>query len=200
MKKVLKFMYVFTIIGLQSLGNMSVVTAILEEHLIHRNHYVTEEDIMDSITLSRLGPGATTANMVAFLGNRIAGFWGGALATFCYTIAPLCVIIIISTFIDKLTDYAIIASALKGCLVYICVMFIKSTIDMGKSVLVTKLNIFVLIAGLVATVFLNISGVWIIISAIVLSALIVILKKKKLFISKKTNDIIKKNNQKGDKK
>lgn len=143
MKKALKFIYVFFIIGLESLGNMSAVTAVLEENLIKKNQYVTQEDIIDAITLSRLGPGATTANMVAFLGNKIAGFWGGVLATICYTVAPLLIIIAISGFIDKLLGYEFVLSALKGSLVCICIMFIKSTIDMGKSVLVNKFNIVV---------------------------------------------------------
>ena len=149
MKKTLKFIYVFFIIGLESIGNMSAVTAVLEENLVKKNQYVTQEDIIDAITLSRLGPGATTANMVAFLGNKIAGFWGGVLATICYTIAPLLVIVAISGFIDKLLEYETVLSALKGCLICICVMFIKSTINMGKSVLVNRFNIAVFILSLI---------------------------------------------------
>lgn len=104
MKKVFKFIYVFLIIGLESLGNMSAVTTVLEENLIKKNKWITQEDLIDAITLSRLGPGATTANVVAFLGNKIAGFGGGALATICYVIAPLFVILAISGIIDKLRN------------------------------------------------------------------------------------------------
>lgn len=178
MKKILKFIYVFLIIGLESLGNMSAVTAVLEENLIKKNKYVTEEEIMDAITLSRLGPGATTANMVAFLGNKIAGFWGGALATVCYTVAPLFIIIVISSFIDKFIEFHFIASALRGCLVCICVLFVKSTIDMGKSVLVSKYNVVVFAIALIIAVFLNISCVWIIVIGIIAGAI-------KLFLGKK---------------
>lgn len=160
MKKILKFIYVFLIIGLQSIGNMSVVTVILEKQLVKKNKYVTEEDILDAITFSRLGPGATTANMVAFLGNKIAGFIGGVIATICYTIAPLIIIMLIAGFMDKF-----IMSALEGCLVYICVMFIKSTIEMGKKVLVTKFNITIFLFALVASCLVEISCVWIIVIA-----------------------------------
>ena len=111
------------------------------ENLIKKNKWVTQEDLIDAITLSRLGPGATTANAVAFLGNKIAGFWGGVLATICYIVAPLFVILAISGVIDKLMEYRVIVSALRGCLVCICVMFVKSSIEMGKSVLINWLNI-----------------------------------------------------------
>lgn len=171
MKKVIKFIYVFIIIGLESLGNMSAVTAVLEENLIKKNKYVTKEDIVDSITIARLGPGAATANMVAFLGNKIAGFWGGALATFCYTIAPLIIIISIAGFIDKFMEYSVVVSALRGCLVSVCVMFIKSTIDMGKSVLDCKFNILIFGIALIFAIFGKFSCVWIIIAAIVIAGI-----------------------------
>lgn len=168
MKKILKFIYIFFIIGLESLGNMSAVTAVLEENLIKKNKLVTQEDILDAITMSRLGPGATTANAVAFLGNKIAGFWGGVLATIFYTIGPLIIIILLIGSIEKLLEYSFVSSALKGSLVCICVIFIKSTISMGRSVLINKFNIFIFIISLIISLFFNNSSAWIIIFAVVI--------------------------------
>lgn len=168
MKKILKFIYVFLIIGFESLGNMSAVTAVLEENLIRKNKWITQEDLIDAITLSRLGPGATTANIVAYLGNKIAGFWGGVLATICYIIAPLFVILAISGVIDKIIEYTVVTSVLRGCLVCICVMFVKSSIEIGKSVLVNWLNILFFVVGLVVAILFNVSCVWIVVAAILI--------------------------------
>ena len=166
MKKIFKFIYVFLIIGLESLGNMSAVTTVLEENLIKKNKWITQEDLIDAITLSRLGPGATTANVVVFLGNKIAGFWGGVLATICYIIAPLFIILAISGSIDKLIGYREVMSALRGSLVCICVMFVKSSFDIGKSVLVNWFNVLVFVVGLVMAILFNISCVWIVAVAV----------------------------------
>ena len=171
MKRVFRFIYVFLIIGLESLGNMSAVTTVLEENLIKKNKWITQEDLVDAITLSRLGPGATTANVVAFLGNKIAGFWGGALATFCYVIAPLFVILAISEIIDKLLGNKEVMSALKGCLVCICVMFVKSSFDIGKSVLINRFNVLVFVVGLIIAIFFNVSCVWIVLGAVLVGAI-----------------------------
>lgn len=166
MKKIFKFIYVFLIIGLESLGNMFAVTTVLEENLIKKNKWITQEDLIDAITLSRLGPGATTANVVAFLGNKIAGFWGGVLATICYVIAPLFIILAISGIIDKLIGYREVMSALRGSLVCICVMFVKSSFDIGKSVLVNWFNVLVFVVGLVMAILFNVSCVWIVAVAV----------------------------------
>jgi chromate transporter len=176
MKKVFKFIYLFLIIGLESLGNMSAVTAVLEENLIKKNKLVTQEDLVDAITLSRLGPGATTVNVVAFLGNKIAGFWGGVLASICYVIAPLFVILAISGVIDKLIGYREVMSALRGSLVCICILFVKSSFDMGKSVLVNWFNILVFVVGLVVVILFDVSCVWIAVGAAFVGSVRVILQ------------------------
>lgn len=184
LRRITKFIYVFFIIGLESLGNMSAVTAVLEENLIKKNELVKEEDIIDAVTISRLGPGATTANAVAYLGNKIAGFWGGILATICYTIAPLIVMLIIYSFIERALEYSFVQSALKGCLVYICVLFIKSTIDMGKTVLNNKFNIGVFLLGIIITYIFKVSCVYIIIGAIIVGIVKnILMNKKQLYLS-----------------
>lgn len=155
LKKYLKFIYVFFVIGLESLGNMSAVLTILRENLVKRNNYVTEEDLIDAVTLSRLGPGATTANAVAYLGNKILGFWGGVVATICYTIGPLIIILFIYGFFEKILQYEFVASALKGGLVCLSIGLINSLIDMGKSVINNKINICIFVGTLVVVSFIR---------------------------------------------
>lgn len=167
MKKMLKFIYIFLVIGLQSLGNMSAVMYVLQENLIKKNKLVTEEDIIDAITLSRLGPGATTANAVAYLGYKISGFWGGIIATICYTICPLIVIAIIYGFIEKILQFNFVNSALKGGLICISIMFIKSVIEMGKNILKNKLSIIIFSISFIIAVFCEISCIWIIVMTII---------------------------------
>ena len=172
MKKILKFIYVFLIIGFESLGNMSAVSAVLEENLIKKNKWITEEDLIDSITISRLGPGATTANMVAFLGNKILGVWGGILATVCYTILPMIIILSAVNILDKIVEYSVVMSALKGSLACIFAMFIKSSFDIGKNVLNSKVNRVIFAVTLLLIFFCNISGVWIILGSVVVGIII----------------------------
>lgn len=121
--------------------------------------------------MSRLGPGATTANAVAFLGNKIAGFWGGMIATICYTICPLIITIFIINFIEDLLKYQFIASALKGSLVCILMLLIKSIISMGKNILNNKFNIFIFIISLLLSIIFNIPSIFIMIVAMILGIL-----------------------------
>ena len=180
-KKLIKFIYTFFIIGFESLGNLSAVTTVLEENLIKKNKYITEEDLIDAVTFARIGPGAITANAVAFLGNKIAGFWGGFVATICYTIAPLIIITCIYGYIEDLIKYQFVASFLKGSLACICVLFIKATYSMGKNILNNKLNTGIFIFSLLVSIFLNISGILIIIFTIIFGIIRSLVYTKKAF-------------------
>lgn len=184
-KKIIKLTYIFLIIGLESLGNMSAVAAVLEENLIKKNQLVTEEDIIDAVTLSRIGPGATTANAVAFLGNKIAGIGGCILATICYTVCPLIVILLIYGSLQKLLEYSFVESALKGGLIYISIMFFESTVKIGKKVLTDKFNIAVFVCCLTATIIFKISCLYIIIFAVVIGIIKVyfVQKNKKFYLN-----------------
>lgn len=177
-KKIVKLIYIFLIIGLESLGNMSAVAAVLEDNLIKKNNLVTEEDIIDAVTLSRLGPGATTANAVAFLGNKIAGVGGCIITTVCYTICPLVVILLIYGSIQKLLEYDFVESALRGGLIYISIMFFKSTFQMSKKVLTSKFNIAFFIICLMAEAIFKIPCVFIIILSLIVGIIKVYLIKK----------------------
>lgn len=165
MKKILKFMYVFLVIGLESLGNMSAVSAVLEENLVRKNNWVTEEDIVDAVAVSRLGPGATTANAVAYLGNKIAGFWGGVVAGICYTICPLIIIAIIYKFLEQILQYSFFESFMKGFLVFICVILVDSVVKIGKNILVGKFKVAVFVCSFVISILIKSSCVWIIVGA-----------------------------------
>lgn len=171
MKKIFKFIWTFLVIGLESLGNQSTVTLVLEENLVKKNNYVKEEDLIDALTLARLGPGATTSNMVAFLGNRIAGFWGGVLATICYVIAPLIVILLVSDVVDKVSQYDFVVSALRGGLVVICVMLIKSILDIWKSVIENRINFVIFVVSLVMVILFDVPVVFTIVGAGVVGGL-----------------------------
>lgn len=184
-KVYLKIIYVFFIIGLESLGNMSAVSAILEVNLVKKHKMVEQDDIIDSVTMARLGPGAITANAVAYLGNKIAGFFGGVIAGISYTIAPLIIILLIYGFLEKALELRFVQSALKGCLIYICVIFFKTIYDMGKSILLDKFNIVWFILAIIIELIFNIPCMYIIISSIIIGIIKVLIfhnRKKQLFL------------------
>lgn len=66
-KELLKLMFIFCFMGIQMFGNLVTMIPIFEKELVDKRKLLTKEDIIDSITIGRCGPGAAIINTVAFL-------------------------------------------------------------------------------------------------------------------------------------
>ncbi len=168
----MKLFYLFSLMGIQMFGNLVAMIPIFENELVTKRKLITNEDVIDAITIGRCGPGAAIVNTIAFLGNRIDGFWGGAFAVFVFCFFPFLVILIISFSIDTFLNNEIIKHFLKGVSTCISVMIINSMIDFGKKTLKSKICVFVFIVTLMLSIATNIPIVCYLIFCVILSIFI----------------------------
>ena len=92
----MKLFYLFSLMGIQMFGNLVTMIPIFENELVTKRKLITNEDVLDAITIGRCGPGAAIVNTIAFIGNKIDGFLGGMFATLGFCFFPFMVILIIS--------------------------------------------------------------------------------------------------------
>ena len=148
----LKLFYLFSLMGIQMFGNLVTMIPIFEAELVTKRKLITNEDVIDAITIGRCGPGAAIVNTIAFLGNRIGGFWGGVFATLGFCFFLFVVILAISFSIDTFLNNEIIKHFLKGVSTCISVMIINSMIDFGKKTLKSKICVLVFIITLLLNI------------------------------------------------
>lgn len=75
-----KLFFIFLKIGAVLYGSGFVLFAYMEESLIRRNHWLTKQQLMDSIAVGQITPGPTLSS-ATFAGYIINGPAGGLLAT-----------------------------------------------------------------------------------------------------------------------
>ena len=148
----MKLFYMFSIMGIQMFGNLVTMIPIFENELVTKRKLITNEDVIDAITIGRCGPGAAIVNTIAFIGNRINGFWGGVFAVLGFCFFPFLVILIISSSIDLFLSNEIIKNFLLGVSTCICVMIINSMIEFGKKTLNSKICILIFIITLALSI------------------------------------------------
>lgn len=159
MKKLLSLMklfYLFSIMGIQMFGNLVTMIPIFENELVAKRKLITNEDVLDAITIGRCGPGAAIVNTIAFIGNRIDGFFGGVFSVLGFCFFPFLVILIISFSIDTFLNNEILKNFLLGVSTCICVMIINSMIDFGKKTVKSKMCFLVFIVTLILSITTNI--------------------------------------------
>lgn len=168
----IKLFYLFSKIGLQMFGNLVTMIPIFENELVTKRKLISNEDVLDAITMGRCGPGAAIVNTIAFIGNKIDGFWGGVFAVLGFCFFPFLIILIISFSIDTFFENEIIGHFIKGVSTCICVMIINSMIDFGKKTLKSNICVFVFSVTLLLSITTNIPIVCYLAICVILSIFI----------------------------
>ena len=174
MKKISKFFkifYIFSILGLQMFGNLATMIPIFERELITKKSLISKNDLLDSISLGRCGPGAAIINTVVFLGNTIYGFWGGIFAVLGFIVFPFFTILLILFFMNNFANEELLNNFFIGGLSYISILIAKSIFKFGKSAIINQTTLYIFIITLVISVFIDIPVYLSIIITIIISLL-----------------------------
>lgn len=170
--KLFKIFYIFSILGLQMFGNLATMIPIFERELITKRSLISKNDLLDSISLGRCGPGAAVVNTVVFLGNTIYGFWGGVFAVLGFIVFPFFTILLILFFMNIFENETLLNNFFIGGLSYISILIAKSMFKFGKSALINKTTLFIFIITLVISLFIDIPVYVSIIITIIISLLL----------------------------
>lgn len=167
LKFYIEFTWVFILLGLQMIGNFGALMPLLEDALVEKKSWIKKEDILDSLTWGRCGPGAAVINAIIYLGNKIAGPITGAIAAISFCIAPMCIILIIANFSGNILKNNYVTSIMNGISVAVVVRMIKANIDLGKKTLNNKVTICVCMLCTILMFITQISTIVFIIVAVV---------------------------------
>lgn len=147
--KLLEIFYIFSLLGIQMIGNVATMVPVFEKELINKRKLITKNELLDSITIGRCGPGAAIINTVSFLGNRIHGILGAVFATLGFIFFPFIIIILISFFINGFLESVVIKNFFTGALSFMIILIIKSMIDFAKMSLTDRNTMVIFIITLI---------------------------------------------------
>lgn len=76
----------FLRIGALAFGGLGTTLALIERELVDNRKALTRDDIAAALTHTKLLPGSTVVQVVAYLGWRLGGWLGSAIATICFVL------------------------------------------------------------------------------------------------------------------
>lgn len=170
-KRIALLVVTFAKFGGITFGGGYAMIAVLEEELVQKKGWLTQEEVLNIITVGESTPGPIAVNTATFVGYKLAGFSGGIIATLALVFPAWLVIVLISTCYLVLRENVWVASALAGIRIAAIVLIVKAFLRMGHGI---KLNAANLITGTLAflgVAFDVISALWIILGALVFGVL-----------------------------
>ena len=147
-------------------GGGYAIIALLEDDLVRRKGWLTQEELLNIITIGESTPGPIAVNTATFVGYRLAGILGGVVATVALVFPAWLVIVIVSGFYLEFRENTWVAAALAGIRVAAIVLIARAFFRMGQGV---PRNVANLAAGTVAFVsvaLFNLNALWFVIGGL----------------------------------
>lgn len=100
--------------GAVAFGGLGGAMAVLDRELVRKRGWVSSADLRDALTYTKPLPGSTVVQVVAFLGGRLAGSAGAAVAAAAF-VAPAAVLMTVAAAGSAvLPDSPVLRGALLG--------------------------------------------------------------------------------------
>lgn len=108
----LKLFLSFIQIGLFSIGGGYAAMPLIQAQVVEQNAWLTMNEFIDLITIAEMTPGPIAVNSATFVGIRIAGLGGAAVATLGCILPSLFIVSLLSYIYTKYKNLSALQSVL----------------------------------------------------------------------------------------
>lgn len=151
----------------------------LQREVVDRHHWVSEEDILDYYALSQCTPGVIAVNTATFVGTKLRGALGGAVATIAVVMPSVLIITIISSVLKSFASYEIVQHAFAGIRCAVGALIVISVWKLYKKGVKGALCNGIFAASLVLILLCDISPVWIVAAVLLIGSVMVWKERRK---------------------
>ncbi|WP_024653578.1 chromate transporter [Borrelia persica] len=89
-------------IGILNFGGGNGIATTIYKEIIEHKGWIGQEEFINIITISRITPGPIATNIATYVGAKMAGVTGAIVATMALITAPILIIILIISTINKI--------------------------------------------------------------------------------------------------
>ncbi|HUI67897.1 MAG TPA: chromate efflux transporter [Nitrospirota bacterium] len=112
-------------------GGFMALISVVQNYAVERRKWLSQEDMLDGISLATILPGPVAVNVVAFVGYRVRG-WSGALASVLGVILPSFLLMVtLSYAYFNYGQMPFVGNLFKGLLPAITAIIVATAWNMG---------------------------------------------------------------------
>lgn len=151
------------------IGGGYAIIAAAQEEFVRRRRWLSEDDVIEMITITQTVPGILACNSAVYIGWRLGGY-GGAFSALVGSIVPSLVVIMLIAAgmqrIQNVIDSAPVQGAFKGIIGCIVGMVIVTAVKMRKKAVRDWFGWCVGIGCLIGMVVFGLSPALLIVAAV----------------------------------
>lgn len=172
MKKLWELFVSFFKIGLFTFGGGYAMLPMLQREIVEKHQWVTEDEVLDYYAIGQCTPGVIAVNTATFVGTKLSGALGGAVATFAVVLPSIIIITIISTVLQNFASYEVVQHAFAGIRVAVAALVVVSVWKLYKKGVKGALGNGIFAASLLLVVLFDVSPVWVVLGSLLLGVIL----------------------------
>lgn len=155
----------FLKIGFQGFGGLSAVLSLLTHDLVERRGWLSEAEVTEALTYTKLLPGSTVVQVVAYLGWKLRGLRGGLAATAAFLLPAFLVMLIFAVGYCSLKPVAGSKMALSGLTAAVVGILVLTTWKLGRKNITGFGGVVVALVSLIASIRFSVNPAVIVVAA-----------------------------------
>lgn len=149
-------------VGAFTFGGGYAMIAILEEELIAKKKWITEQDMLDMLVIAESTPGVIAVNTATSVGYKVRGVAGALLATLGVVLPSFAIIFALSFAINAFKDNVWYKAAFSGIQACVTVLIVNAFTKLAKQLKTDVFSITMLIAAFCVVIFTDFNVIFVI--------------------------------------
>lgn len=179
LKELWDLYYTFAKIGTFTIGGGLAMMPMMQKELIEKEHWITEEDLIDYYAVGQSTPGIVAVNVATFVGFRQVGIIGGIVATLGMVTPSLVIIMILAGLINSISDYPVAQKALRGINVAVAALMTSVIVKFAKKTIKNIVNAVFMLISFALVFFFKVPSFYIILCALAIGVALTVINFKK---------------------
>ena len=90
------------------------LTGWIHRQVVHKYHWMDEDDFLSGVALSQVLPGANVTNLCVYVGYRLRGVWGAAITLCSLLAAPTVLCVLVALIYHRVSEYPVLQACVDG--------------------------------------------------------------------------------------
>jgi chromate transporter len=155
----------FLHIGALAFGGLGATLALIERVAVQRAGLLSPEQLTEALTYTKLLPGSTVVQIVAYLGWRLRGWGGSAVATAAFLLPSAVCMTALAAGYDRIAGLPATAAIRQGVLAAVVALLVITMERLGRPLMTSLLPIVLGATAFLVVLVLNVSAVWAVVAA-----------------------------------
>jgi chromate transporter len=150
--------WIFLKTGMIAFGGLGATLAVIHRELVDRRQLLTAGQMTEALTFTKPLPGATAFQVVSYLGFRLGGWPGSAMAAVCFVLPPMVGMVLLASLFGVVQRFPAFSSFLNGLVAVVVGLLLATTYRLGRANMKGLVSLLIASAALVAAIQFRING------------------------------------------